>query len=337
MRIAFTILFLISSLAYCQRTDFDTANFNKADSIAQLYYGESLKNFPILSHKLTKDLKLDVEKFRSIYTWVCMNIENDYSSYLRTTKKRKKLAKDRDALLEWNKNHVPKVLNKLVKERKTACTGYAFLLRELADLAGLNCKIIDGFGRTATLTLDANSLPNHSWNAIELNGKWYLCDPTWSAGRIILEEDGPQFESNYFDGYFLADPRVFVKNHYPLELKWTLLNKPPSFNEYIKGPIVYKEAFNPQIIPLTPEHMRFETVKNKTVVFTIESIDGEIADNVQLQIDAGNGNRSTIPKITTEQNKLLLDHVFTKTGVFDVHIQVADAIIATYVVKVKRK
>ena len=168
------VLFLISSFAFGQGSDFGHIDFKKADSIALSYEGESLKNLPVLTHKLTASLSTDVEKFRAIYTWVSTNIENDYSSYVKTRKKRKKLSENRKALIVWNNSFTPKVFENLLKYRKTACTGYAYLIRELASLAGIHCKIIDGYGRTATLILDENSIPNHSWNAVELNGKWYL-------------------------------------------------------------------------------------------------------------------------------------------------------------------
>ncbi|MEO9893231.1 transglutaminase domain-containing protein [Aurantibacter sp.] len=337
MRIVLILLLSISAFSFGQRTDFKNVNFTKADSIALIYKGGSLENLPILSHNLTKDLAQNVEKFRSIYTWVCTNIENDYSSYLRTSKKRKKLADDRDALLQWNNDYLPKVFNKLVKERKTACTGYAFLLRELARLSNLNCVIIDGYGRTASLNLNENSLPNHSWNAIKLNGKWYLCDPTWSAGRILLEENGARFESDYYDGYFLADPQLFLKNHYPIDDKWALTNNLPSFINYIEGPIVYKEAFKPNIIPMSPEKMKIDVVKNQKVSFKLKHDENINNNTIYLLIDRGSGNKKTTPEITSNKEILTLEHTFTKTGIHDVHIAIDDVIIATYVLTVKRK
>ncbi len=336
MRFLLIILLLVGTMSYGQRADFSHIDFKKADSIALVHKGASLKNLPVLTHKLTADLSSDAEKFRAIYTWVGTNIENDYSAYLRTRKKRKKLANNREALIEWNNSFTPKVLRTLVNERKTACTGYAYLIRELASLAGLNCKIIDGYGRTATLNLDENSLPNHSWNAIELNGNWYLCDPTWSAGRIVLEEDGPKFESEYHDGYFLANPAIFVKNHYPLEVNWTLLSQPPTFEEFVEGPIVYKEAFPLNIIPIEPSKMHIQTRKNESVSFAFEVPKTFKSESISLVVNNGNTNKSVRPKVELSQNVCRLKHFFDRLGTYDVHIQVEDAIVATYVVKVKK-
>lgn len=337
MKPALLFLLMISTLCNAQRADFIDITFEKADSIALAHKGESLRNLPLLIHNLTANLSTDVEKFRAIYTWVGTNIENDYSAYLRTRKKRKKLSQDQEALIKWNNSFTPKVFENLLKHKKTACTGYAYLIRELAILAGLNCKIIDGYGRTATLILDKKSIPNHSWNAIELNGKWYLCDSTWSAGRIVLDEGKPRFESDYHDGYFLADPTLFVKNHYPLDLDWSLVPQPPTFDEFIDGPVVYKEAFPRNIIPNKPGSMKFEAIKNEPVQFVFEVPKGFKSESMSIAVNSGTANKAVESKVTMNHNKCLLEYSFKALGIHDVHIQFEGDIITTYVVKVKRR
>lgn len=333
-----TILFLyISCFSFGQRSDFMAINFKKADSIAKVYANESLKNLPVLTHKLTTYLSTDVEKFRAIYTWVSTTIENDYGSYLKTRKKRKKYADNQDALRDWNNSFTPKVFENLLKHKKTACTGYAYLIRELARLANINCKIIDGYGRTTTLLLTKNSIPNHSWNAVELDNKWYVCDATWSAGRILITEEGPKFQADYFDGYFLAEPELFAKNHYPLETKWTLMDTPPSFEQFLLGPVIYKEAFSFSVIPQSPQKMHISVLKDKTIPFQLHVQNKLENKNLSIILNRGGVPNKVVPKVTQQQNTYILEHTFNTSGRYDVHITVADTIIATYVVRVKRK
>ncbi len=336
MRFVLLLFLSLTVSIHGQRTDFENIDFNKADSVAALYKGESLKNLPVLTHKLTASLSTDVEKFRAIYTWVSTNIENDYDSYLRTSKKRKKLLDDREAYLTWNNSFTPKVFENLIKYRKTACTGYAYLVREMATLAGFNCQIINGYGRTPNLLLNAKSQPNHSWNKIELNGKWYLCDTTWSAGRVMLENDGPTFQQNYHDGYFLAEPALFAKNHYPLEITATLLENPLSFDEFIEGPIVYKDAFTHQINPVSPKKMHLEVTKNEIVDLVLEIPKNIQPENLFLVLNNGGNDKIVQPNIIDQQNNIVLRHGFMKKGLYDVHIKKGDELIATYVVRVKR-
>lgn len=329
-----TLLFLFTfTVSFGQRSDFKQISFKKADSIANTYKGESLKNLPLLTQNLTCNLDTDVEKFRAIYTWVCTNIENDYSSYLKTKKNRKKIKKDRGAFLQWNSSFTPKVFKKLLNHKKTACTGYAYLIRELASLADLECKIINGFGRTANLNLGKNSLPNHSWNVVKLNGKWYFCDATWSAGKVLLEEGKPKFKADYFDGYFLGEPSIFIKNHYPLDLDWTLMSNAPSYAQFINGPIVYKEAYTNDVIPISPGVMHIESQKNKTVRFELLQTKPFTNEEIALVIINGSGSKTSTPETILIKNKCILTHTFNKTGHYDVHIKVDELIIATYTVK----
>ena len=337
MRSILLLFLFVSVLSHAQPIEFKDIDFRKADSIALAHKGQYLDNLPVLTQKLTADLSTDVEKFRAIYTWVSTTIENDYGSYLVTTKKRKKHAKDRAAYMAWNDRYTPKMFQKIIKEQKTACTGYAYLIRELAHMVDIDCKIINGYGRTPTLHLSRESLPNHSWNAVQLNNKWYLCDATWSAGTTIVDENGPTFKAAYFDGYFLADPALFIKNHYPLEAEWALLPEPPTFNAFIEGPIVYKESFIPHIIPLSPTVMRIETTKDTPVSFQLQTSKNFDGNRLGMALFNGIASQNVHPIILQDQTGFALKYVFERSGLFDVHILLDDAIVATYVVKVKRK
>ncbi|QWX82963.1 hypothetical protein H0I23_10870 [Cellulophaga sp. HaHaR_3_176] len=336
MKYAFIFLLIFIKIGYAQQSDFSHINFHKADSIALNLKGESLKNLPILSYKLTAELTTDTEKFRAIYLWVSTNIENDYESYLKTKKKRKKLSNDRVAFLEWNNNFTPKVFERLVNYKKTACTGYAYLVRELANLADIHCQIVDGFGRTATLNLTENSEPNHSWNAVKLNNKWYLCDATWSAGSIVLEDNLPKFKSDYFDGYFLADPDLFLKNHYPINTKWALTTFTPEFKDFIAGPVIYKDAFSLNITPISPK-MELDIFRGETIAFKLNAPDIKEIDHFSLLLNNGHSNNKTEAKITVDNDIYNLEYSFLRPGFYSVHILWEDKIIATHIVKVKRR
>lgn len=331
------LLFFISWFSSAQRSDFKHIDFKKADSIAYVYHGENLNNLPILTHKLTANLTTDVEKFRAIYTWVGISIENDYSSYLTTKKKRRKLSGNHEALVAWNNSFTPKVFENLIKHKKTACTGYAYLVREMAALAAITCEIVDGYGRTATLFLDEKSIPNHSWNKVKLNGKWYLCDATWSAGKIIIDEQGARFEQDYFDGYFLAAPELFIKNHYPLEISSSLLSAPPTFATFIKGPVVYKAAFKANMIPTIPQQMHQTIKKNESISFGFKVEDAFTMGGISLVLSKGGIRRTANSVMIQNDKEYALNHTFDTAGSYDVHMKLGPDFIASYVVRVKRK
>jgi transglutaminase/protease-like cytokinesis protein 3 len=194
--------------ARAQMSDFCDTDFSKADSVAELYAAHSLADLKGLADKLTTPLPSEQEKFRAIYKWVCSNIEVDYALVSLQIRKRSKFRGEK--LNKWNIefNHI--VFKTLLRERRTICTGYAYVVRELAFHAGLPCEIINGHAKPGGLDGGPRTV-NHSWNVIQLNGKWYLCDATWSSG--VFNRSTNQFVKKYNDRYFLTDPAVFSRDH----------------------------------------------------------------------------------------------------------------------------
>ncbi|WP_159439001.1 transglutaminase domain-containing protein [Maribacter ulvicola] len=321
-------------MSFAQRADFQEIDFTKADSIAHYYKDLSLKNLPVLTHKLTAALETDVEKFRAIYTWVSSNITNDYASYVKISNKRKRFAKDRQAFLNWNTSITPKVFKNLLEHRKTACTGYAYMIKEMANLAGFNCKIINGYGRTPTLLLKEDSTPNHSWNKVQINNNWYVCDATWSAGETTVVNGTPFFQANYFDGYFLANPELFAKNHFPINKENKQELKTDAFKAYVAGPVIYKEAFLAPIIPIAPPVMHHTIQKGACVTFTLQ-VPNQFNGDLELLLNKGGSQKNGSPIVTKKKNKINLEQNFKKKGLYDVHITVDKQLVATYVIKVK--
>ena len=334
-RILLIFLLIINGTVQAQLADFENVDFHKADSIAASYKGEDLRNLPILAYKLTSNLSTELEKFRAIYTWVSTNIDNDYSYYLKNKKKRKKLQHDSIALTKWNNSFKVLVFKKLLKEQKTVCTGYAYLVSELAALADINCKIIDGYGRTVTTNIGGEGIPNHSWNAVLLNNKWYLCDATWSSGEFNLDKG--EFIRDYNDGYFLSTPSLFVKNHYPLDTAWVLMNNKPQLNEFLHAPLIYKHSFKHHIIPIAPEVMKIQLVKNESVTFLLEAPGTINMNDINLELRSGSNNRMVKPDIIRNKEGLLeLKYAFKSLGHYDVHIKLVEDYIVTYTIRVKK-
>ncbi len=74
-----------------------------------------------------------------------------------------------------------------------------------------------------TTKTNYKTIPNHAWNAVKLNNKWYLCDATWSSGYIDMATY--IFEYDYVNTYFLQDPIEFNTHHIPLDDSWKLIDK----------------------------------------------------------------------------------------------------------------
>ncbi|MCW5910848.1 MAG: hypothetical protein KIT62_07230 [Cyclobacteriaceae bacterium] len=228
--LAYTLVWIAVLPARAQVSDFKGTDFSRADSVAKLYPNHPLTNLPDLAGKLTHSFSRDEEKFRALFTWVCLNIRNDYRLYLENKHAREQ-CKTEAALNEWYKTFSKVLYRELLQEHRTICTGYAYLVRELALASGLECVMVDGYGRTPGTRLRKN-YPNHNWNAVRLNGKWYLCDATWASGKIDRQLN--EFVPRYDDRFFLVNPAEFARHHYPLDTSWLLVQDKPALSGFLK-------------------------------------------------------------------------------------------------------
>lgn len=329
--IYFTIFIFNSTLA--QISDFKTVNFTIADNIAKLNEDSNLENLPLLAYNLTHKLPTKVEKLRAIYTWVCNNIRGDYYQNQKVNKYRKKFQNDSTAYMLWNDNYKKIVFKTLLKHKKTMCTGYAYLIKELCFFANIECVIIDGYGRTASSNIDKLELINHSWNAVKLNDKWYLCDATWSSGYTT---ENNQFINDYNEGYFLTDPVLFSKNHYPIHKKW-LLNNTTTSSSFITSPLVYGETFKHKVIPISPKKLETTIKKNHEISFSFKALKSISKTSISLiQISGDNKQPLKIYNLKNENGLMTFKYRFKHKGFYDIHLKIDNDIIATYTIKVTK-
>jgi hypothetical protein len=332
MRLLGPLFFMLSVSLQAQILDFQGTDFEKADSMAALYPNHSLSDLRALAIKLTKPLSTQEEKFRSLYKWICNNIENDYGLYLKSTRRRQKF-KNPEELKAWNRKFTQQVFKRLLNNKATVCSGYAYLLKELSLHAGLSCITINGYGRTAQANIGGTGIPNHSWNAIQLNNKWYLCDATWSSGAIDTEER--KFVKRFNEVYFLADPSLFVRNHYPLDSIWMLMNNKPTLNEFLERPLTYSTIYKYDVGQLFPETFNIVAVKGKPVVFRFSKNDVAV-EKVRVDSKISNTVNSIFPHLYRDQAGLYcIDHIFRMKGKYIVHILLNDDYAFTYAVTVQ--
>lgn len=333
--VLFIALIFLSFQCYAQVSDFDNIDFQKADRMALECKQDGLDHMPELVHKLISELPTDVEKFRAIYRWVCGNVANDYRLYQKNMRKRQRFQNDSLKFNAWNEQFRKMSFQKLLKDQKTICTGYAYLLKELSRLANINCEVVNGFAKTSSINVDKMTTPNHSWNAVQLNGKWYLCDPTWASGTPNATNF--QFEFNYNDGYFLTDPELFAINHYPVDTKWLLIkDNAPTFDDFLGFPIIYGNAYNNLSSYSEPKKMHNIIQKNEKVTFKCQLLKSVKTEDILLLVDNGKSSRKVHPNKTTIDDKsLTFEYSFESSGFYDVHLLIGTDLISTYTFRVK--
>ena len=335
MRIV-TLVFLFSF--YCvvaQRSDFKETSFAKADRIAESFKSKRLYELNKITLNLTKDLNTDVEKVRAIYKWICLNIASDFRLYTKNERKRKKYKNDSLKLAAWNSELKRDLFSKLLKRKKTICTGYAYLFKAMCDVIDIENKMVYGFGRTPDIVSFDADYPNHTWNAVKLNNKWYLCDATWAAGTSYPDDN--RFIFKYNDGYFLTPPKLFIANHYPIQSEFALLgNNIPTFSEFNKMPLLYGAAYTYLKEHKSPKKMHHTLKKDSVMSFSYQF--KSIVDVTKLKFIVSNGplDRTKKPTIIYKKDYTLLKQKFDKPGFYDVHLYYKDEILATYVFEVEK-
>ncbi|WP_290697733.1 transglutaminase domain-containing protein [Lacinutrix sp.] len=316
-----------------QISDFKSIDFTEADNVAKLYKGSDLNNLQLLAHRLTFKFTTEAEKFRAIYTWVCNNIKGDSYLHNKVSRKRSKLKNDSLRYVKWNTKYKKTIYKNLFEDKKTMCTGYAFLIKELCFFANIECKIVDGYGRSVSSNVDTLEKANHSWNAVKLNNKWYLCDATWSSGYMISET---LFLNDYNDGYFLTEPTLFAKNHYPLQKEW-LLNNTSTASGFTTAPLVYGDTFKNRIAPISPNKMNVTINKEECITFSFKNLESNSNDKVSLVKFIGNNEHAfKIYDLKTENSITSFKHQFNRKGFYDVHLKINNDIVATYTIEVTK-
>lgn len=97
----------------------------------------------------------DYDKIKTIYDWLCENVNYDYTNLSNESYKLKFSA------------------YAAIVNRTAVCQGYTSLAYRLLKEAGVNARIITG----------TSSGERHAWLIVELDGLYYNLDPTWDSSN----------------------------------------------------------------------------------------------------------------------------------------------------------
>ncbi|RZJ58718.1 MAG: hypothetical protein EOO45_26535 [Flavobacterium sp.] len=135
---------------------------------------------------------------RGLYSWITSNIQYD---------------KDSALYINWSTDYAGKI-SATLRRRKGVCENFAALFADISRRLGLRSYVVYGYPAWA----DKNKDNSHGWVAIELDGKWFLCDPTWDAGAAS-------------EKYYMSSPSDFIQTHIPFDPIWQLLDRPKNYND----------------------------------------------------------------------------------------------------------
>lgn len=125
-------------------------------------------NTKLLSAAIVAGKTTDKEKFDAILSWVVSNIKYDYRRY------------NSGRAFSSNRS-----LKSTLKRQKGICTDYTTLMDSLCIYAGLQNVTVTGYVKEVNFDVnDEIYFDNHAWNAVKLNGSWFLYDATWCSGYV---------------------------------------------------------------------------------------------------------------------------------------------------------
>lgn len=205
----------------------------------------------------------------------------------------------------------------------------------MTNLADIECDIVDGYARTVNTNVNKVDFPNHSWNVVKLSDKWYFDDATQASGFYNLDEN--EFVKDYNEGYFLATPELFLKNHFPLNGRWLLFEETPTLQNFVTAPIIYGKTYKHHITPFLPNKLVSNIIIGDSVVFQFKILDDTILKDISLVLNKGFSNKKIKPSTVKFKDGILeLKYQFTKKGYYDVHAKVKGDYVVSYTVKVDK-
>lgn len=150
-------------------------------------------------------------KVKSIHDWICLNISYDMVGYNKGE-------------IKITEPHVT------LRYQNAVCGGYAALFQYMTTKIGLESVIISGYtkGKGKYAIGEQKIFTRHAWNSVKINDYYYLIDTTWDAGYVTNNK----YIQKYSTDFFLLDPALFVKTHYPTAPGWLLLDSYVSIEDF---------------------------------------------------------------------------------------------------------
>jgi Transglutaminase-like superfamily len=216
MKTTACILFFLLYMLNCCLGQHLKNRFSITDSYALNTPSSVTNNLDSLSSYLTKPFTEEMDKIRSIYTWISTNVSYDYEKL--NARENQPNVKDPSQQADF-----------VLHRRMAVCEGYSNLFYELCKKSAITCAMIGGFSK------QDNEISNvgHEWNAVKIKNDWKLLDATWSAG--YLDSESKKFTKKFNDTYFLKDPVEFLTDHYPSDVMWQLVTHPITKAEFKSG------------------------------------------------------------------------------------------------------
>jgi hypothetical protein len=309
------IFFFVSITSFAQKRSVDFASIDwKMKSL-------DAPTVDSLAKKISELYQSDLEKTRAVFSWITQHISYNTGIFNPGRGYRSvKFVIDPDDTIS-SKSAIEQTADKVFKRRIAVCDGYAKLFKTLCDYTGVQSEVILGYGK-CYLEKSTKFRTNHTWNAVKIDSSWYLLDVTWASGYINFSSE---FVPHIDETYFLTPPQQFILDHYPEDLKWTLLDHPPTLREFHFSPFKYKSFIKYSIVSVSPPNGTIEAAIGDTIRIELKlkdaSLDSTIAsdplfDSTIIELSPA----SVFLEPVIENNKAIYTYVISSNTVEWIHL-----------------
>lgn len=203
----------------------------------------SSKDFQKLTANVCADAQTEQQKANAIFNWITTHIAYDIE-----------LAK--------NPNRKEETPKSVLSSGKATNNGYVTLYVAMAKEAGLHAAEVNGYVRKNYYDNgDSHETTSYGWVAVEINGKWYIVDPTAGSGHIagytpwltsmfrklskekLHYDTKERFEFAYSPKYFMIDPLVYRRYMVPIYPMWQLAQTAMPLSVFEAG-VMSVDTFN---------------------------------------------------------------------------------------------
>jgi hypothetical protein len=254
LRLTIFLLF-VTSASFAQR---GSASFYSIDWKVRNIEAPTVDS---LAKKLSAPYPTELEKTRAIFSWIAQHIAYNTGIYNmgKGYRQVKYVSDPADTISA--KSATEQTAERVLRRRIAVCDGYAKLFKTLCDYAGVESEVIVGYGK-CYLEKDEKFRTNHTWNAVRIDSAWHLLDVTWASGFITYNNE---FVPHMDESYFLTPPQQFILDHYPEDLRWSLLEHPPTLKEFRFSPFKYKSYIKYGIVSASPSNGTIEAAVGDTI------------------------------------------------------------------------
>jgi hypothetical protein len=223
VKLIFVFIMLISLNTIGQ-----TENYERIDA-SILLYPEHFDTPEQLSKYISRDFETDEEKIRAIYGWIILNIRyepDEYKQFNYNFKNYRERNEKEEKLRD-------KIISRTLTNGVAVCEGYAMLFEKICELQGISNYLVRGDIKSNFNDIGRPFKKSHMWNIAYIEGKPFLFDPTWGAGKY--HEKFIKEPSYYF---YKTEPKLFFKTHYPSMFEDALIDTIVPYEVFANMPLI---------------------------------------------------------------------------------------------------